>query len=221
MKKIATVYTDMKEKFGLPRQSGIVGELKGRIVFEPEYRRTEAVRGLENFSHIWLIWRFCGFESETFTPTVRPPKLGGNKRVGVFATRSPNRPNPIGLSAVKLERIDTECDNAPVLYVSGVDMTDGTEILDIKPYLPFADCVKEATGALTERTDKLEVIFNYPVNMTDEEKSAVIRLIAEDPRPGYIDEPDRIYGMKNKDYNIKFTVENGIASVFDVTKNEE
>ena len=211
----------MKEKFGLPRQSGIVGELKGRIVFEPEYRRIEAVRGLENFSHIWLLWRFCGFENETFSPTVRPPKLGGNKRVGVFATRSPNRPNPIGLSAVKLDKIDTECDNAPVLYVSGVDMTDGTEILDIKPYLPFTDCVKEATGSLTERTDKLEVVFKDPVNISQEEKSAVIRLIAEDPRPGYIDEPGRIYGMMYKDHNIRFTVENGIATVFDITDNEE
>ncbi|MBQ1847683.1 MAG: tRNA (N6-threonylcarbamoyladenosine(37)-N6)-methyltransferase TrmO, partial [Clostridia bacterium] len=126
MKKIAVIRTDIKDKFGLPRQSGIVKELKGRIVFEPEYRRIEAVRGLEGFSHIWLLWEFEGFGNGAFSPTVRPPKLGGNKRVGVFATRSPNRPNPIGLSAVKIEDIDLNCADAPVITVSGVDMKDGT-----------------------------------------------------------------------------------------------
>ena len=166
MKKIAVIKTDLKDKFGLPRQSGIVKELTGTIVFEPEYRRTEAVRGLEGFSHIWLLWKFDGFDNGTFSPTVRPPKLGGNKRVGVFATRSPNRPNPIGLSAVKLEKIDTECENAPVLYVSGVDMKDGTEIFDIKPYLPLSDCIPGAKGALVEKTEKLKVVFEDSGELT-------------------------------------------------------
>ncbi len=224
MKKIAVIRTDLKDKFGLPRQSGIIKELTGKIVFEPGYRRTEAVRGLEGFSHIWLLWKFDGFDNGTFSPTVRPPKLGGNKRVGVFATRSPNRPNPIGLSAVKIDRIDTACENAPVLYVSGVDMKDGTEILDIKPYLPHSDRIPDAVGGFTEdivvRTLDVEFKNGTETQLTEEEKTTVIKLISEDPRPGYIDEKDRVYGMKYRSYDVRFTVSDGKAFITEIKREK-
>ena len=219
MKKIAVIRTDVKDKFGLPRQSGIVKELTGKIVFEPEYRRIEAVRGLEGFSHIWLLWKFEGFGKGEFSPTVRPPKLGGNKRVGVFATRSPNRPNPIGLSAVKIENIDLKCADAPVITVSGVDMKDGTVIIDIKPYLP-SDCVPGAKGGFAGeiKARTLETALSDGINnpLSEEEMTTVKKLIAEDPRPGYIDDPDRVYGMKYKDYDIRFTVSNGVAVITEI-----
>ena len=219
MKKIAVIRTDIRDKFGLPRQSGIVKELKGRIVFEPEYRRIEAVRGLEGFSHIWLLWEFEGFGNGAFSPTVRPPKLGGNKRVGVFATRSPNRPNPIGLSAVKIEDIDLNCADAPVITVSGVDMKDCTAIIDIKPYLP-SDCISEAKGGFTEGIDRkpIKTVFAECVEnpFTADELITVEKLIAGDPRPGYADDPDRVYGMNYKNRDIRFTVSDGVAVITEI-----
>ena len=222
MKKIAVIYTDIKDKFGLPRQSGIVDGLTGRIVFEPEYRRVEAVRGLEGFSHIWLLWEFEGFDGESFSPTVRPPKLGGNKRVGVFATRSPNRPNPIGLSAVKLVDIDLDCADAPVITVSGVDMKDKTKILDIKPYLPSSDRIPDAAGGFAGEIERKPLVTAFASGtadkLTDEEIEVVKKLMAEDPRPGYIDDPGRIYGMKYKSYDIRFTVSDGTAVIREIVK---
>ncbi len=219
MKKIAVIRTDIKDKFGLPRQSGIVKELKGRIVFEPEYRRIEAVRGLEGFSHIWLLWEFEGFGNGAFSPTVRPPKLGGNKRVGVFATRSPNRPNPIGLSAVKIEDIDLNCADAPVITVSGVDMKDGTAIIDIKPYLP-SDCIPEAKGGFAAGIgdSPLETVLSDGIKdqLTEEELAVVKKLIAGDPRPGYADDPDRVYGMKYKNRDIRFKISGKVAFITEI-----
>ena len=186
---IARIRTDFPTKFGIPRQSGLVKELQGTIIFEPEYRNPEAVRGLEDFSHVWLIWEFSESKRDGWSPTVRPPKLGGNIRKGVFATRSPFRPNPIGLSAVKLEKVDIHPELGPVLHVSGADLMDGTPIYDIKPYIPYADCIPDAKGGFTRETDNslLEVIF--PENLLEiipfEKQKAVMQILAFDPRPSY------------------------------------
>lgn len=218
MKIIAKIHTDMPEKFGLPRQSGVVPELTGRIVFEPEYKNPDALRGLEGFSHIWVIWRFDGFDGGKWSPTVRPPRLGGNKRVGVFATRSPNRPNPVGLSCLKLEKIeDTD------LYVSGIDMKDGTGVYDIKPYLKLTDCRPEATAGFAEDTagKKCRVVFSGDVSCVESGDLDIIReLLEEDPRPSYINDPDRVYGMKYKDYNVRFTASDGVINVTEAKKEE-
>ncbi|HRG03974.1 MAG TPA: tRNA (N6-threonylcarbamoyladenosine(37)-N6)-methyltransferase TrmO, partial [Paludibacteraceae bacterium] len=197
---IARIRTDFPTKFGIPRQSGLVKELQGRIVFEPEYRNPEAVRGLEDFSHVWLIWEFSESKRDGWSPTVRPPKLGGNIRKGVFATRSPFRPNPIGLSAVKLEKVDIHPELGPVLHVSGADLMDGTPIYDIKPYIPYADCIPDAKGGFTRETDNslLEVIF--PENLLEiipfEKQKAVMQILAFDPRPSYQEDDERIYGVE-------------------------
>ena len=211
MKIIAYIRTDMKEKFGLPRQSGLVPTLYGRIVFEPEYRNPEALRGLEGFSHIWAIWRFDGFDGEEWSPTVRPPRLGGNKRVGVFATRSPNRPNPIGLSLLKLEKIgDGE------IFVSGVDMKDGTAIYDIKPYLKISDCRPDAVDGFAEQTKgkRCRVIYECDTSaLSEEDLSTVTALLEEDPHPSYKDDGERVYGMIYKDKNVRFKTSDGTVTV--------
>ena len=186
MRPIAKIYTDFPEKFGLPRQSGIVKELCGKIVFEPAYRDISAVRGLEEYSHIWLLWQFSGFDGGDWSPTVRPPRLGGNKRMGVFATRSPNRPNPIGLSAVRLEKISFDEKLGAVLEVSRIDMMNGTPIYDIKPYLSFADSYPDAVCGFAD------------------EKFGERNILAEDPRPHYQNDPDRVYGFTFKDMQIRF-----------------
>ena len=198
MKIIARIHTDFPEKFGLPRQSGLVEGLKGKIVFEPEYRVPEALRGIEGFSHLWLIWQFSEAVRPTWSPTVRPPRLGGNKRMGVFATRSPFRPNPIGLSCVKLEGWEMT-DEGPVITVSGIDIMDGTPIYDIKPYLPHADCKADATGGFS--TDamqhSLEVVIPAELEAKIEERlrKPLAELLAQDPRPGYADDAERVYGF--------------------------
>ena len=219
MKIIARIHTDFPEKFGLPRQSGLVEGLTGKIVFEPEYRVPEALRGIEGFSHLWLIWQFSEAVRPTWSPTVRPPRLGGNKRMGVFATRSPFRPNPIGLSCVKYEGWEMT-DEGPVITVSGIDIMDGTPIYDIKPYLPHADCKPEATGGFS--TDamehSLEVIIPDDLAAKIEEKmrKPLIELLSQDPRPGYAEDGDRVYGFTYGKHEIKFTVEDNTLTVCEI-----
>lgn len=211
MKIIGHIRTDFPEKFGLPRQSGLVPGLRGRIVFLPEYRVPAALRGIEGFSHLWLIWEFSDAVRSTWSPTVRPPRLGGNTRMGVFATRSPFRPNPIGLSCVGLDAVNYDAPDGPVLLVSGIDMRDNTPLYDIKPYLPHADCRPEATGgfataaALHTLTVELPPELAAPFSPADAE--ALRALLAEDPRPGYSDDPERVYGFCFAGKEIRFTVD--------------
>lgn len=213
MEPIAHIRTDFGTKFGVPRQSGIVSKLVGRIVMEPEYRVREAFRGLEEFSHLWLIWHFSEIKKEEWSPTVRPPKLGGNKRVGVFATRSPFRPNSIGLSSVKLKKIDFEAADGPVLWVEGADLMDNTPIFDIKPYLPFTDSHPEAKGGFTDEVlrteEKLEIENPEAIGrlMPNDKAEALIEVLKNDPRPQYHEDKDRIYGIDFCGNDIRFRVE--------------
>ena len=222
---IARIRTDFPTKFGIPRQSGLVKELQGRIVFEPEYRNPEAVRGLEDFSHVWLIWEFSESRRDGWSPTVRPPKLGGNVRKGVFATRSPFRPNPIGLSAVKLEKVDIHPELGPVLHVSGADLMDGTPIYDIKPYIPYADCIPDAKGGFTRETDNslMEVIF--PENLLEiipfEKQKAVMQILAFDPRPSYQEDDERIYGVEFAGFDVRFRVAGKVLKVVEVVSEDK
>lgn len=220
MKTIARIENGFVSKFGVPRQAGIVAGVKSLVVFEPEYRNADAVRGMEAFSHIWLIWMFSEAERGTWSPTVRPPRLGGNERVGVFATRSPFRPNPIGLSCVKLDKVEFTRDRGAVLHVSGADLMNGTPIFDIKPYLPFADSVPSATGGLPKAAvgPKLRVEFDEELRgrLAGEDPGVVAELLAEDPRPAYQDDPTRIYAMAYGRYEVKFTVADGVLTVVDV-----
>ncbi len=211
MNPIAHIHTAMSEKFGIPRQSGIIEELKGCIIFEPEYRDMNAVAGLSDFSHIWLLWEFEGVKKERFVPMVRPPRLGGNKKLGVFATRSPFRPNPIGLSCVKLEKI-SETKDGPAIYVSGVDLRDNTPIFDIKPYIPYSDCKPEAVGGFTADTEYRELNIAGGADLLkvlpdESDRVAVKKILINDPRPHYQDDPERVYGFLYGGYNIKFRVE--------------
>lgn len=219
---IARVRNDFPTKFGIPRQPGLVPQMISKIVFEPEYRVAEALRGLEDFSHIWLIWEFHQARREKWSPTVRPPRLGGNTRMGVFATRSPFRPNSIGLSVVKLEGIVNDGPNGTVLLVSGADMMDGTPVFDVKPYIPYADCLPEATGGFTQRTEKRQVSVAIPENLLAlipaEKREALRGILAQDPRPAYQDDPERIYGFGYADLEIRFRVQTGVLTVIDVTK---
>jgi tRNA-Thr(GGU) m(6)t(6)A37 methyltransferase TsaA len=214
LKIIARIHTDFKTKFGVPRQSGLVNELTGRIVFEPEYRNADALRGLEGFSHIWLLWDFSEAhrEGEGWSPTVRPPRLGGNKRMGVWATRSPFRPNHIGLSSVRLINILPNTPEGPVLEVSGADLMDGTPIYDIKPYLPFTDSHPEAKGGFAqEQNEAIEPLLvqlpeSLEQSLSIEKFNALKGVLAADPRPHYQNDPDRIYAMEFADMEIKFRV---------------
>lgn len=214
---IAHIRSEFPEKFGIPRQSGLVDGLKAAVVLELEYRNADAVRGLEAFSHIWLIWEFSEAVRDVWSPTVRPPRLGGNTRVGVFATRSPFRPNPIGLSSVRLERIEADPVLGPVLYVSGADLMDGTPIYDIKPYLPYADSHPEASGGFTEHmgTDTLTVEIPEPwlSAVPEERREALCGVLAQDPRPSYHADPGRIYGMAFAGLEVKFTVRDQVLTV--------
>ena len=210
MKTIAKIHNDFPTKFGIPRQSGLVEKLKSKIIFEPDFRNPDALRGLCDFSHIWLIWEFSENVSEDFSPTVRPPRLGGNKRVGVFATRSPFRPNPIGLSCVKLDSIEKTEKHGYILNVSGADLMDGTPILDIKPYLPISDCKPDATSGFAEFTAE-DKIKNVDFSQCEEEiptalKESLIPILQGDPRPSYQNDENRIYGFKYAGYEIKFKV---------------
>lgn len=208
---IATIHNDFPTKFGIPRQSGLVEELKATVVFESEYRNPDALRGLEEFSHIWLIWQFSQAVRETWSPTVRPPRLGGNTRMGVFATRSPFRPNPIGLSCVKLEEIKKDPVLGTVLVVSGADLMDGTPILDIKPYLPYADAHPEATGGFTGnvggRTLRVECHPELLEAVPEEKRQALLGVLSRDPRPSYQHDPDRVYGMAFAGLEVGFSVD--------------
>ena len=216
MHPIATIQTDLTAKFGVPRQSGLA-DLPARIVFEPPYRNADALRGLEQYSHLWILWVFSETERSKWSPTVRPPRLGGNKRLGVFATRSPFRPNPIALSSVRLVRIETHTPNGPILHILGADMMNGTPVLDIKPYLPYTDAHPDACGGFAEAVkDKcLSVVFAESCRgVLSPEKEEILRqLLAQDPRPAYQDNPDREYRFSYGGYCIHFTVCKRILTV--------
>lgn len=220
MKIIAHIRTDFPTKFGIPRQSGLVPDLRGTVVFLPEYRNPDALRGIEGYSHLWLIWQFSEAKREGWSPTVRPPRLGGNTKMGVFATRSPYRPNPIGLSSVRLEGVERTADRGLVLHVSGADLIDGTPILDIKPYLSFTDSHPDAMDGFagTRLGYGLEVDFPPQLlALVDEnDRGPLLSLLAEDPRPSYQDDPARIYGMPYGRYDVQFTVAEGCLHVCDV-----
>lgn len=224
MRIIAHIHTDFGSKFGIPRQSGLVESLQGAIIFEPEYRVPEALRGLEGFSHLWLIWKFSESVRENWSPTVRPPRLGGNTRMGVFATRSPFRPNPIGLSSVKLDKIQSDGPDGPVLYVSGADLMDGTPIYDIKPYLPYVDCRTDATGGFAPQSPEKKLQVNCPEHLIallpENRRQALLDVLAQDPRPAYQHAPDRIYGMKFAGFEVKFSVDQFQLTVTDMIKEQ-
>ena len=221
VRPIAFIETDFKEKFGIPRQSGRVESLKGRIVFAPEYRDPDAIRGLEEFSHIWLIFDFSKSHKAQWSPTVRPPRLGGNRKIGVFASRSPFRPNPLGLSVVALDSIEKTENEGYILNVSGVDLLDGTPIYDIKPYIPYADAKPNSKGSYAEELKdyRLEVVFQKELlNLLPREKQkALLDCLAEDPRPSYQDD-DRVYKMGFAGFDISFKVSKNVLTVIDVIK---
>ena len=219
---VARIRTDFPTKFGIPRQSGMVEGLRGRIVFEPEYRNAEALRGLEGFSHLWLIWDFSEAHREGWSPTVRPPRLGGNQRIGVWATRPPFRPNPIGLSLVRIAAIHLSTPEGPVIEVEGADLMDGTPILDIKPYLPYTDAHPDAKGGFAQaQHEEREILtVDIPQEMADrlpkEKMEALRQVLAADPRPRYQDDPNRIYGFIFAGREVHFRVENGKLTVADI-----
>ena len=219
MKIIARIHSDFPSKFGIPRQSGLVEALKARVVFEPDFRSPEAVRGLEGFSHIWLIWQFSQAVREDWSPTVRPPRLGGNTRMGVFATRSPFRPNAVGLSSVRLERVEPHTPQGPVLHVAGADLMDGTPIFDIKPYLPYADCHPEALGGFAP-TGGAELEVDCPPalleRLPEDKARALLGVLSRDPRPSYQHDPDRVYGMAFAGHNIRFSVSGTTLTVLSI-----
>lgn len=221
MKVIAHIRTDFPEKFGIPRQSGLVPDLKGRIVFEPEYRNPEAVKGLEGFNYIWLLWQFQGVERDHWSATVKPPRLGGKKRMGVFATRSPFRPNPIGLSSVRLECIELTPEG-PVLHVTGADLKDRTPIYDIKPYLPYADCHPDATEGFAQEVKEYELQVEFPEallqKLPEDKRSTIIEVLKQDPRPSTQSGQDKVYGVAFAGCDVKFVVEGGILKVLEVVK---
>ena len=221
IKPIARIESDFATKFGIPRQSGIVDELEARVVFEPEYRISDALRGIEDFSHIWLIWQFSEAVREGWSPTVRPPRLGGNTRVGVFATRSPFRPNNLGLSCVRLTGIEETADKGLVLKVAGADLMDGTPIFDIKPYIPYADCHPEASGGFAPDSGaKLQVEISDDVcRAFPKEKLAALKGVLEnDPRPRYQKDPERVYAMEFAGFEVKFSVNEETLTVKEIKK---
>ncbi len=217
---IARIRSQFPEKFGIPRQSGLVEELKARVVFEPEYRDPQALRGLEGFSHIWLIWQFSRSMGAGWSPTVRPPRLGGNERMGVFATRSPFRPNPMGLSCVKLEKVELSTPEGPVLWVAGADLMDGTPIYDIKPYLPYADCKPQAVGGFASAPKEATLTVDFPSQLLErvpqELREALSGVLAQDPRPTYHHDPQRVYGMAFGGLQVRFTVDGDRLTVVEV-----
>ncbi|MBC5742010.1 tRNA (N6-threonylcarbamoyladenosine(37)-N6)-methyltransferase TrmO [Lachnospiraceae bacterium MD308] len=214
--RIAHIRTDFLEKFGIPRQSGLAAA-KGKIIFEKMYRSAQAVRGIENYSHLWILWEFSESIRDQWSPTVRPPRLGGNERVGVFATRSPFRPNPIGLSCVRLDGVEMSAEYGPVLYVTGADLMDKTPIYDIKPYLPYADAYPEAVGGFAEerKSYRLEVVFSEQCRemFAQQELKVLEEILSQDPRPSYQEDPNRVYGMAYAGREVKFKVENGTVLV--------
>ena len=224
LRVIARVHSEFPGKFGIPRQSGLVPELRARVVFEPEFRNADALRGIEGFSHLWLIWQFSEAVRDTWSPTVRPPRLGGNARMGVFATRSPFRPNPIGLSCVKLEGLGQEEGLGTVLYISGADLLDGTPIYDIKPYIPYADAHPDAHGgfaAAPAETIPVDCPEELLSPLPAQQAKALLGVLSQDPRPGYQDDPGRTYGMDFADWDVRFRVSDGVLTVLQITKKEE
>jgi len=217
MKPVARIRSDFPTKFGIPRQSGLVDSLTATVVFEPEYRDPEALRGIEGFSHLWLIWEFSAARRDSWSPTVRPPRLGGNARMGVFATRSPFRPNPIGLSCVKLLGVGTTHDAGTVLHVAGADLMDGTPIFDIKPYIPYADCHPDATEGFTAPGQDYLLEVDIPAELLPlipaDRLEALKGVLAQDPRPSYQRDPERVYGFGFAGLEVKFTVRDGVLRV--------
>ncbi len=220
IRPIAHIESDFPEKFGIPRQAGVVEELRARVVFDGEYRNDEALRGIEGFSHLWLIWHFSASERETWSPTVRPPRLGGNTRMGVFATRSPFRPNPIGLSVVKLEEIRRGTPDGTVLIVSGADLLDGTPILDIKPYVPYVDSIPDALGGFASAAPEPSLEVEFPdallAKVPAQKRAALRAVLALDPRPRYQDDPERVYGFRFAEQEIRFRVRERKLTVLSV-----
>ncbi len=221
MKIIAHIENDFPTKFGIPRQSGLVNSLRSRIVFAPEYRNPDAFRGLEDFSHVWLIWEFSQAVRQKWSPTVRPPRLGGNTRMGVFATRSPFRPNPVGLSVVQLEEVVLHGADAPYLVVSGADLMNGTPIYDIKPYLPHIDSHPDARGgfAVPAAEHRLKVVFpeQWLEKVPEQLRDGLTEVLAQDPRPSYQHDPERVYGFGFARLEVKFTVDGDVLTVCGVT----
>ena len=211
MKVIGHIRTDFPSKFGIPRQSGLIDGLKGKIILEPEYRNSQVYKGIEEFSHIWLLWEFSEAKKEHWSATVKPPRLGGKKRMGVFATRAPFRPNNIGLSCVKLDRVEQDEKDGPVLWVAGVDLLDGTPIYDIKPYIPLTDCHPEASEGYTKETKIHELKVEFPEDLLnqypEEKRQAVLGILAQDPRPTYFQDPERVYGVPFAGFDVKFRVD--------------
>lgn len=220
---IARIHSDFPTKFGIPRQSGLVDELRSSVVFEPEYRSPEAVRGLEEFSHIWLIWQFSQAVRDGWSPTVRPPRLGGNQRLGVFASRSPFRPNSLGLSAVHLESVELHPALGPVLHVAGADLMDGTPIYDIKPYVPYADAHPQASGGFVDRVERRLLEVDCPPELLERvpegKRAALLSVLAQDPRPSYHADPARIYGMAFAGLEVRFTVVQTRLTVLEVSES--
>lgn len=225
MRVIARIHSDFSTKFGVPRQSGLVDALESTVVFEPEFRNPDALRGLEDFSHLWLVWVFDQAIRENWSPTVRPPRLGGNQRMGVFATRSPFRPNPIALSSVRLAGIDQTAAHGPVLRIRGADLMDGTPILDIKPYIPYADCHPDALGgfAAVPAGETLEVIIPDDIlsRIPSEHLEALRGVLAQDPRPHYQNDPERVYGFRFAGMEVKFSVDGGRLTVTDIQQKAD
>lgn len=217
MKVIARIHSDFATKFGIPRQSGLVKELRSTVVFEPEYRNADALRGIEGFNYLWLIWQFSEAVRQDWSPTVRPPRLGGNTRMGVFATRSPFRPNPIGLSSVRLEGVEVHPEWGTVLLVSGADLMDGTPIYDIKPYVPYADCHEDALSGFTGTTPRHTLTVEFPETwlqkVPEEKRAALTAVLANDPRPSYQHDPERVYGFVFAGLEVRFTVAEGTLTV--------
>ena len=219
---IARMRSDFATKFGIPRQSGLVEELRSTIVFEPEFRNPDALRGIEDFSHLWIIWQFSEAVRQGWSPTVRPPRLGGNTRMGVFATRSPFRPNNLGLSSVKLLGIEHTAEFGTVLHVGGADLMDGTPIFDIKPYIPYGDCHPDATGGFTDNAGEFLLQVDFPAHLLavlpEEKREAAMGVLSHDPRPSYQRKPDRVYGLTFAGYDIRFKVNDDILTVVEVEK---
>ena len=220
MKPVARIRSDFPTKFGIPRQAGLVEALSATVVFEPEFRDPEALRGIEDFSHLWLIWEFSAAKRDSWSPTVRPPRLGGNTRVGVFATRSPFRPNPIGLSCVRLLGVEHTHDAGTVLHVAGADLMDGTPIFDIKPYIPYADCHPDATEGFTAPGQDYLLEVDIPqrllARIPEDRREALKGVLAQDPRPSYQRDPERVYGFGFAGLEVRFTVRDGVLLVQDI-----
>lgn len=220
MEVVARVQSGFPGKFGIPRQAGLVPSLRSRVVFEPDYRNPDLLRGLEGFSHIWLIWNFSGNRRSGWSPTVRPPRLGGNQRMGVFATRSPFRPNPIGLSCVRLEEVRLDGPQGPELLIAGADLMDGTPVFDIKPYIPYADCQPDASGGFTDTAKDFLLQVDFPQALLNQIpadlREALLGILSHDPRPSYQHDPERIYGLTFGGFNVRFRVSESCLSVCQV-----